>query len=56
MVRVFGLQGRDQKFELGKAAYTREAGIFQEIRPAGESGADASLQPLISGLASPGEG
>src|SRR5580704_7889812 len=56
MVRVFSLQSRDQKFELGKAAQALEARILQEVRPAGESGADTSLQPLKSGFASPGEG
>src|SRR5258708_19166702 len=46
MVRIFGLQRTDQKFELGKAVQTGEARIFQEERPAGESSADAPLQPL----------
>jgi hypothetical protein len=45
MVRVSGLQRADQKFELGKTSQTREAGIFQEVRPASEAGADAPLQP-----------
>src|SRR5271154_4528722 len=51
MVRVFGLQSSDQKFELGKAAQTRKARIFQEEGPAGEPRADAPLQPLKSSFA-----
>ena len=56
MVRVFGLQPADQKFELGETSQTREAGIFQEVRPAGEAGADAPFQPLKSSFAPPGQG
>ena len=51
MVRVFGLQSSDQKFELGKAAQTRKARIFQEERPAGEPRADAPLEPLKGSFA-----
>src|ERR1700756_5774622 len=46
MVRVFGLQRSDQKFELRKAAQTRKARIFQEERPAGEPRADAPFKPF----------
>src|ERR1700733_9713928 len=56
MVRVFGLQRADQKFELGKTSQTREAGIFQKVRPASEAGADAPLQPLKSSFAPPSQG
>src|ERR1035438_5367925 len=51
MIRVLGLQRADQKFELGKTSQTREAGIFQEVRPASESGADAPLKPLKGSFA-----
>src|SRR5258708_34144636 len=51
MVRIFGLQSTDQKFELGKAVQTSEARIFQEERPAGESSAHAPLQPLKGSFA-----
>src|SRR5450432_4036145 len=56
MVRVFRLQRVDQKFELGKAAQTSEARIFQEKRPTGESGADAPLKPLKCSFASSCQG
>ena len=56
MVRVFGLQRADQKFELGETSQTREAGIFKEVRPASEAGADAPLQPLKSSFAPSGQG
>src|ERR1700675_941125 len=56
MVRIFGLQRADQKVELGKTSQTREAGIFQEVRPASEAGADAPLQPLKSSFAPSGQG
>src|ERR1700683_716895 len=56
MVRVFGLQRADQKFELGKTSQTREAGIFQEVRPASEACADAPLQRPKSSFAPSGEG
>src|SRR5580692_8637305 len=51
MIRVLGLQRADQKFELRKTSQTRKAGVFQEVRPAGKSGADASLQPLKGSFA-----
>src|SRR6266487_2323094 len=51
MVRVFGLQSSDQKFELRKAAQTRKASIFQEERPAGEPRADAPFKPLKGSFA-----
>jgi hypothetical protein len=38
MIPIFGLQRAGQKFELGKTSQTREAGIFQELRPASEAG------------------
>src|ERR1700693_2284893 len=56
MVRVFGLQPADQKFELGKTSQTREAGIFQEVRPEREPVAAAPLQPLKSSFAPSGQG
>src|SRR5450631_2789050 len=56
MVRVFGLQSGDQEFELGKGAQAREAGIFQEVRPAGEPSADAAFEPLKSSFAPPRQG
>src|SRR5580658_3770506 len=56
MIRVLGLQRADQKFELRKASQTRKAGIFQEVRPAGKSRADASLQPLKGSFAPSGQG
>ena len=51
MVRVFGLQSADQKFELGKVAQTCEARIFQEKGPTGEPGADAPLKPFKCSVA-----
>ena len=56
MVRVLGLQAADQKFELGETSQAREAGIFQEVRPASKAGADAPLQPLKSSFAPSGQG
>lgn len=53
MVRIFGLQGSDQKFELRKAVQTRKARIFQEERPAGEAGADAPFKPFKGSFAPP---
>jgi hypothetical protein len=51
MVRVFGLQSANQKFELGKVAQTGEARIFQEKGPTGEPGADAPLKPFKGSFA-----
>jgi hypothetical protein len=51
VVGIFRLQRSDQEFELGKAAQTGEARIFQEKRPACESRADASLEPVKSSFA-----
>src|ERR1700734_4529193 len=56
MVRVFGLQRADQKFEFGKTSQTREAGIFQEVRPASKSSAAPPPQPLKSSFAPSGQG
>src|ERR1700733_14371182 len=54
MIRILGLQRADQKFELRKTSQTRKAGIFQEVRPTGKSGADASLEPLKGSFAPSG--
>src|SRR5580700_2945176 len=56
MIRVLGLQRADQKFEFRESSQTRKAGIFQEVRPAGKSGANASLQPLKGSFAPSGQG
>src|SRR5262249_26049195 len=51
MVGVLRLQGADEEFELGQAAKARKAGVFQEVWPAGKSGAHAAFQPFKGGLA-----
>jgi hypothetical protein len=48
MIRILGLQGTHQQFKLRKSMQVLETMVFQEERPAGETGADAPLQPLKS--------
>lgn len=56
MVRVLSLVSAYQKFEVGKSTQTRQASIFLQEGPAGESGADTPLQPLKGSFAISCEG